>query len=412
MPANFTRRRDLFLDSGFGDPDAVLAGLGRDVAALGLPAEWGTDMPAGGLGALRAALAPRLARLPEAQLRLARHVPEFVTARSGDLATALWLARAEHGDSLDVPGFLLAILDALAAAGRERDALAYARFMLDLRFDWARVYRDPGLAYAFTRPRDPNPLVWRLLEELAARGARLRVLELGCGVGNDAFGFLQSPIVEAYTGLDVSADALREFEERWERERPPVRPALARGDFVELLASSEPPAPDVNLVYSYSSLHYFSSGELARIYALVRKLLLDGASGRAQGQPDEAAPARQRAPGDERGSAAGADLERAGVSGARPHHAPQQEDSFFAFGIKGAGSVWEGQGLPLYRPDVWVNWDGQSRWFPSRDALDRQLDRAGFEVRFHELHAHWGYSEKGRKDVFHYVLCSPRAARR
>jgi hypothetical protein len=74
--------------------------------------------------------------------------------------------------------------------------------------------------------------------------------------------------------------------------------------------------------------------------------------------------------------------------------------------------VWEGQGLPLYRPDVWVNWDGQSRWFPSRDALDRQLDRAGFEVRFHELHAHWGYSEKGKKDVFHYVLCSPRASSR
>jgi hypothetical protein len=72
--------------------------------------------------------------------------------------------------------------------------------------------------------------------------------------------------------------------------------------------------------------------------------------------------------------------------------------------------VWEGQGLPLYRPDVWVNWDGQSRWFPSREALARQLDRAGFEIRFHELHEHWGYSEHGRRDVFHYVLCSPRAS--
>ena len=364
MPANFTRRRDLFLDSGFGDPDAVLDRLGRDVRALGLPAEWGTVSPAGGLEALRAALAPRLARVPPEQLRLARHVPEFVTARSGDLATALWLARAEHGDALDLPGFLLAILDALAAAGREKDALAYARFMLDLRFDWARVYQDAGLAYAFTHPREPNPLVWRLLDALAARGARLRVLELGCGVGNDAFGFLEAPIVEAYTGLDVSEDALRAFEARWERERPPVRPSLVRGDFVELLARGEPAAERVNLVYSYSSLHYFSSGELARIHGLVRALLLE----RAQGQ----------------------------------------DPGFFAFGIKGEGSVWEGQGLPLYRPDVWVNWDGQSRWFPSQDALDRQLDRAGFELRFHEMHAHWGYSEKGKRDVFHYVLCSPR----
>jgi hypothetical protein len=134
------------------------------------------------------------------------------------------------------------------------------------------------------------------------------------------------------------------------------------GDFVEVLEHRPGPAAGANLVYSYSSLHYFSSGELARIHALVRRLLL--------------------------------------TSGG---------EGFFAFAIKGAGSVWEGQGLPLYRPDVWVNWDGQSRWFPSREALDRQLDRAGFEVRFHELHDHWGYSEHGKRDVFHYVLCSPRA---
>ncbi len=360
MPANFTRRRDLFLDAGFAAPDAALDALGREVAALGLPARWGASAPPEGLGALRALLAPRLARVPSEQLRLARHVPEFVTVRSGDLATALWLARAEHGDALDLPGFLLAVLDALAGAGRERDALAFARFMLDLRFDWVRVYQDPRLAYAFTRPREPNPLVWRLLEELGARGARLRVLELGCGVGNDAFGFLGAPIVEAYAGVDVSADALRAFDERWERERPPVRPVLVQGDFADALASPPAAAAGANLVYSYSSLHYFSSSELARIFALARRLLLDTASG------------------------------------------------FFAFGIKGSGSVWEGQGLPLYRPDVWINWDGQSRWFPSQEALDRQLDRAGFEIRFHELHAHWGYSEQGKKDVFHYVLCSPR----
>jgi SAM-dependent methyltransferase len=361
MPANFTRRRDLFLDAGYAEPDAVLEALGGEVAALGLPAQWETTAPPEGLGALRAALAPRLACVPQDQLRLARHVPEFVTSRSGDLAAALWLARAEHGATLDLPGFLLAVLDALAEAGRERDALAWARFMLDLRFDWGRVYGDPQLAYAFTRPREPNPLVWRLLEELGARGARLRVLELGCGVGNDAFGFLDAPIVDAYAGIDVSPEALRAFEERYQRERPRVRPALVPGDFAEVLARAVPAAAGANLVYSYSSLHYFSSAELDRIYALVRRLLL-----------------------------------------------ATEGEGFFAFGIKGAGSVWEGQGLPLYRPDVWINWDGQSRWFPTQEALARQLDRAGFEVRFHEPHAHWGYSERGKKDVFHYVLCSPR----
>jgi SAM-dependent methyltransferase len=360
VPANFTRRRDLLVDAGIADADGALARLASDVAALGMAGA--AEAPSPVAGTLRERLSPRLARVAPAQLRLARRVPEWVTERSGDLATAIWLAHAEHGDALDLPGYLLAVLDALLADGRERDALAYARFMLDLRFDWARVYRDPGIAWEFQRPRDPNPLVWRLLDELGGRGVRPRVLELGCGVGNDAFGLLASPLVDAYVGVDVSAEALEAFRARVERERPRVAPELLRGDFLEVLERPAAPVAGANVVYSYSSLHYFSSGDLARIYALVSALL------------------RAAAP----------------------------DAGFFAFGIKGEGSVWEGQGLPLYRPDVWVNWDGQSRWFPSREALDRQLDRAGFEIRFHEQHDHWGYSEAGKRDVFHYVLCSPR----
>lgn len=361
MPANFTRRRDLFLDAGFADPDGAVVALAHEVAALDLPTEWGAQTPGGGVAALAAALAPRVARVPADQRRLARLVPEWLGKRAGDLATALWLARAEHGDALDLPGYLLAILDALAST-REQDALAYARFMLDLRFDWARVWRDPSIAWEFLKEREPSPLVWRLLEELVARGERVRVLELGCGVGNDAFGFLRAEVVDGYVGVDLSDEALAAFRRRVERERPRVEPTLVRSDFLDLLGRSDGPAAGATLVYSYSSLHYFSSAELARIYALVRRLLGTAAAGRG----------------------------------------------FFAFGIKGKGSVWDGQGLPVYRPDVWVNWDGQSRWFPSTEALVRQLDSAGFEVRFHELHEHWGYSELGRKDVFHYVLLSPR----
>jgi SAM-dependent methyltransferase len=361
MPANFTRRRDLFLDAGFDDPDAALTSLGDEVRLLGLPSEWQEAAPGAGLAALRARLAPRLARVPTDQLRLAGLVPEWLGTRSGDLATALWLARAEHGAALDLAGYVLGVLDALAASGRERDAAAAARFLLDLRFDWERVYADPHLAYEFLREREPNPLVWRLLEELRTRGARARVLELGCGVGNDAFGFLGSDLIDGYVGVDVSADALRAFEARAARERPRVTPSLVRADFLDVLRAPPAEAARATLVYSYSSLHYFSSGELREIHSRVRALL-----------------------------------------------APSRDAGWFAFGIKGAGSVWDGQGLPLYRPDVWVNWDGQSRWFPSREALVRQLDRAGFEVRFDELHDHWGYSEAGKRDVFHYVLCSPR----
>jgi SAM-dependent methyltransferase len=361
VPANYTRRRDLFLDAGFADPDGALARLAAEVAALALPALLESRTSEDGMAALAAVLAPRVSRVPVEQRRLAQLVPEWLRERAGDLATALWLARAEHGDSLDLPGYLLAVLDALAST-RQEDAVAYARFMLDLRFDWARLWRDPSIAWEFLKEREPNPLVWRLLEELEARGERVRVLELGCGVGNDAFGFLRARLVDGYVGVDLSAEALTAFRKRVAREHPRVVPTLVHGDFLDVLGRSGGPAAASTLVYSYSSLHYFSSGELARIYALVRSLLSAAAPG----------------------------------------------GGFFAFGIKGKGSVWDGQGLPLYRPDVWVNLDGQSRWFPSREALIRQLDRAGFEVRFHELHDHWGYSELGKKDVFHYVLLSPR----
>jgi SAM-dependent methyltransferase len=350
MPANFTRRRDLFLDAGFKDPDAVLTSLAAEVSAVAQGA-WDARDPA-----VRSALQARVARLPPEQLRLAKLLPEWLSARAGDLATALWLAREEHGAALELPGFLFAVLLALP----EPEALAFARFMLDVEFDWQRVYADRSLAYEFLREREPNPLVWRLLAEMEKRGERLKVLELGCGIGNDAFGFLRSPRVDAYLGIDVSQEALDGFAARAAREQLRVTPKLLQGDFFTTLTSNPQLFEGANVVYSYSSLHYFNSQELARLYALVRSLL----------------PASR---------------------------------GYFAFGIKGHGSVWEGQGLPLYRPDVWVNLDGQSRWFPSREALQRQLDQAGFEIRFHEMHDHWGYSELGRRDVFHFVLCSPRA---
>jgi SAM-dependent methyltransferase len=352
MPANFTRRRDLFLDAGFTDPDAVLASLASEVSAIS-QGDWDARDPA-----VRPALQARVAKLPPAQLRLARLMPEWLGARSGDLATALWLAREEHGPALDLPGFLFAVLVALLERS-EPEALAFARFMLDLEFNWQRVYTDPSLAYEFLREREPNPLVWRLLDELDRRGERIKVLELGCGIGNDAFGFLRSPLTDAYLGIDVSQEALDGFAARAAREKLRITPKLLQGDFFTALESTPTVFAGANVVYSYSSLHYFNSQELGRLYALVRSLL--------------------------------------GPRG------------YFAFGIKGSGSVWEGQGLPLYRPDVWVNLDGQSRWFPSREALQRQLDQAGFEIRFHEMHDHWGYSELGRRDVFHFVLCSPRA---
>ncbi len=357
MPANDARRLELLRDAGFPGPDSALALLRNEVAELPLPGD-----AAGAPAEIRDALAPRLARLPAEQERLARLVPELIGERSGDLATALWLARSQHGDALDLPGFALAVLDAFLATGREQEGLALARFLLDGRFDWRRVYEGAS-AHEFLKPRDPNPLIWQLLDQLAPYRP-LRVIELGCGIGNDALALLESPQVDRYLGIDVVPRAIEGFRDRLAETGPrTTAPELVCGDFALALADPAVREAGYNCVYAYSSLHYFASAELKRIFALVRSLLL--ASGRT---------------------------------------------GFFAFGIKGTGSVWEGQGVPLYRPDVWINPDGQSRWFPTKAALARELDAAGFEIRHHELHNHWGYSEKGRRDAFHYVVCSPRAA--
>jgi SAM-dependent methyltransferase len=357
MPANDARRLELLRDAGFPDPDTALNRLREDVGQLPLPGGAATEA-----STIRTALAERLARLPGDQARLAKLVPELIGDRSGDLATALWLARAQHGDALDLPGFALATLDALLASGREMEGLALARFLLDGRFDWQQVYDSGTVPHEFLRPRDPNPLVWQLLDELSPYRP-LRVIELGCGIGNDALALLESPHVDRYLGIDVVPQAIEGFRRRVADAPHLTRPELVCGDFAERLADPAVREAGYNCVYAYSSLHYFASAELKRIFALVRSLLLAG-----------------------------------GRTG------------FFAFGLKGTGSIWDGQGLPLYRPDVWINPDGQSRWFPSRQALAKELDAAGFEVRLHELHNHWGYSEKGKRDTFHYVVCTPRAS--
>lgn len=357
MSANDARRLELLIDAGFPDAETTLSRLREEVGRLPLPG--GDPQEA---ETVRSALADRIAQLPEDQGRLARLVPELIVDRSGDLATALWLARTQFGEALDLPGFALAVLDAFLASDREAEGLALARFLLDGRFDWQKVYDTDTVPHEFLRPREPNPLVWQLLDDLEAYQP-LRVIELGCGIGNDGMALLESELVDRYLGIDVVPQAIEAFQKRVEEARPGTSHEFVCGDFAKVLGDPRVRGAGYNCVYAYSSLHYFASTELKRIFSLVRTLLLSS-----------------------------------GPNG------------FFAFGLKGTGSIWDGQGVPLYRPDVWINPDGQSRWFPTKAALARELDAAGFEIRFHEMHNHWGYSEKGKRDTFHYVICSPRAA--
>ncbi len=80
----------------------------------------------------------------------------------------------------------------------------------------------------------------------------------------------------------------------------------------------------------------------------------EGVAGRlrAQGQADEPAPARQRAPNVERGFAASSDLERAGDWGAETHPAPEQDDPCRAERNAYLRELWHASGIEVDDPDA------------------------------------------------------------
>jgi len=357
VPANYTRRHDLFADAGLSDPDAAIMSLLKAADSRG----WTKP----GM-----ALAESLRLVVDFDHQLAPFVQslldlgvDWLTLRGGDLATMLWLAHSQAGEDLDLASFVFTFVLKLWESDHQREAAALMRFLVAVDFDYSDLYLEQGIAHAFFEAREPNPLVWKLLQHCKDRhGPALRILELGCGIGNDAIGFLSGTQTEAYTGVDLSQPALDSHKERFAaKDRPQAEHRLIQGDFVQSLKDHAGVDPgEVNVIYSYSSLHYFSSDEVKMIFNLVRRLLEPGIG-------------------------------------------------LFCFAIKGKGSAWDGQGVPLYRPDVWINYDGQSRWFPSKSALTKLVDNYGFELRVHQWHEHWGYSELGKCDQFHYVICTPRA---
>ena len=370
MSQDYTRRRDLFVDAHLDDPDQSLQSLIDDTRAIGLLGGEGDEHPSLERCLERgAALADE--RLTPAALRLLDRAPEWLFDRRGDLSTLLWLARDQEGPDLAIGPFVFGLAARILQTGRQRETAGLMRFLCSTDFDFGQLYAEPGLAYGFFQPREPNPFVWKILQHVQDRALRfpgkrldqVKVLELGCGIGNDALGFIGHDRVSGYVGTDLSPEALKTLEERAAptcERRPDFSLETRPGDFSSfLMDQAGKQGHGIGLVYSYSSLHYFSSEELEEIFHRV-KLLLEPGRG------------------------------------------------LFAFGIKGEGSIWDGQGVPLYRPDVWINCDGQSRWFPSRDAIVALTDRMGFELRLHEWYEHWGYSEEGEEDLFHYVICSPR----
>jgi SAM-dependent methyltransferase len=372
--ANFTRRRDLFTDSGISDSDSMETALKTEAKTIGYPLVGNlkpTDLE------FEAAF-KRAEQRVEAYLSLPlksllSNAPDLLFHRGGDLALLLWLAKIQmpHVSHEVLAIYVLGFAAELYKIGRHREAHATVRFFVDVEFDWGDIYNELGISYGFFQSRDPNPFVWKGLSYLENRQIqlgkpvyeKLSILELGCGIGNDGLGFLSSPKVTRYVGTDVSLRAIEEHKKRvsgFKYANENVVHELVEGDFVTLLENlKRENVFQAQMIYSYSSLHYFNSQEVKHIFKLVSDLLTPGI----------------------------------GV---------------FCFAIKGQGSIWDGQGVPIYKPDVWLNLDGQSRWFPKQTALKEMVVSYGFEVLLHERHEHWSYSEIGKPDVFHYVICTPR----
>lgn len=385
MPANYTRRHDLFLDAGFTSSAQALALLYEDAEHLGLisPEKEATLA----LDESMARAAQRVDTMLSAPVRkLLDAATELLFERGGDLATLLWLARnlddaANPTETLHLGAVVFGLAARMWQRGLKHETAAMIRFLVAVDFDYGALYQEPGIAYGFFQPRDPNPLAWKLLHFIDDREKnqspnatrkpldQIHALELGCGIGNDALGILSGHRTASYVGCDLSDIALQEHARRAQpilTQKPHLQHTLIQGDFVTTLRQINSPAstetlPNTNLIYSYSSLHYFSSAELTEIFSLV-------------------------------------------------HNALEPGLGLFAFAIKGKGSIWDGEGTPLYRPDVWINFDGQSRWFPSRQSIATLIDAHGFEMLLHEWHEHWGYSKHGERDLFHYVICTPRVS--
>ena len=369
IAANYTRRLDLFKDSGFDQPEIYVDFMVNLSKELGLNNFDLNDN----------ASKDKISKWADENLSwmlkpLTQSSVPYLIERKGDLATLFWMAKQLHNEikANEMAAYILRICLNFQDASYKDEALALLKFLVNVDFEYGDLYKELGVSHGFFRVREPNPFVWKILSVVKNRiesGAlsadhMLEILELGCGNGNDAQGFFTSKLFSSYTGVDISDVALTEHNERSQdylSKNPDKGYELCNEDFIGKLDQlSKNKKREYNLIYSYSSLHYFNSEEVELIFSLAKKILEPG-------------------------------------------------KGLFCFAIKGKGSIWDGEGVSLYRPDVWINYDGQSRWFPSKSKLAAMLDSYGYEIIDHSIFEHWSYSKLGEPDNFHYCICSPRA---
>ncbi len=132
---------------------------------------------------------------------------------------------------------------------------------MDSRQWWRRSYDRPG---TLSNRREPSELAVELDRTLERE---CRILELGCGPGDDSGYFARS-------GHHVVAADFVRIEPAWSR-------ALTRERSLSFLICDlrrDLPltAGSVDVVYARLSLHYFSNEQTSRIFGEIRRVLIDG----------------------------------------------------------------------------------------------------------------------------------------
>ena len=163
IAANYTRRLDLFKDSGFSEPGPFVDFMVNLSDELGIEnlniddeeniktiREWSNKN-----------LSWMLKPLTESS------VP-YLIDRSGDLATLFWMAKQLHKDIKpnEMAAYILSIYLNFLDKNYKKEALALVKFLINVDFDYGDLYKDLGVSHGFFRVREPNPFVWKILSIL------------------------------------------------------------------------------------------------------------------------------------------------------------------------------------------------------------------------------------------------------
>ncbi len=131
---------------------------------------------------------------------------------------------------------------------------------------WLYEKKHEDNQYNYTKIHTPNPLAERLVRQKIVSAGKT-VLELGCGSGRDMISFVSAGA--RGIGVDMSITALIKLLQS-KKERCICSPLeIHNTDFSEVLENTF----GCDVIYSYSTLHYYTDDDLSRLLRLIHDAL-------------------------------------------------------------------------------------------------------------------------------------------